>query len=239
MCALYGRADSPVMATAHFPKNADRDRATPTFVQLITTGAKSFMRYPTTGRSPPCSQRALAGGVAAGSTGPRFNACAGVAILVLAGMVTPEIGWARSPQDLNHADLSGQSLAGEDLEDADLSFAELTGINLAGANLTSAKMTRANLTFANLTGANLTGAQLNGAQLNGAQLNGAQLTGANLTFANLSGANLTGASLTGANLTGADLAFANLTGAKLDEACGDANTKVPDGLALLKPCRVP
>jgi hypothetical protein len=100
---------------------------------------------------------------------PRFNARAGVAILVLAVMVIPEIGSARSPQDLSHADLSGQSLAGEDLEGADLSFTELTGINLAGANLTSA----------------------------------------------------------------------NLIGTKLGEACGDANTKVPDSLALLKPCRVP
>jgi hypothetical protein len=38
---------------------------------------------------------------------------------------------------------------------------------------------------------------------------------------------------------GANLTFANLIGTKLGEACGDANTKVPDSLALLKPCRVP
>ncbi|HWN52778.1 MAG TPA: pentapeptide repeat-containing protein [Xanthobacteraceae bacterium] len=110
---------------------------------------------------------------------PFFYARAGVAIVVLSAIVVSEIGWARHPLDLNHADLSGQSLAGEDLQGVDLTFADLTGANLAGANLASA------------------------------------------------------------NLTGSHLTFANLTGAKLDEACGDANTKVPDGLALLKPCRVP
>jgi hypothetical protein len=73
--------------------------------------------------------------------------------------------WARSPLDLNHADLSGQSLAGEDLEGADLTFSDLTGANLAGANLTSANLTGANLTFAKVTGLNLSGYFCSGSRM--------------------------------------------------------------------------
>ena len=65
-----------------------------------------------------------------------------------------------------------------------------------------------------------------------------------LTGIDLHGANLKGALLTKTNLTGADLRGANLTGAKnltqmqLDQACGDAHTKLPGGLTI-KPCPPP
>jgi hypothetical protein len=69
------------------------------------------------------------------------------------------------------------------------------------------------------------------------------IPGANLeSHADLSGADLTGARLTKANMSGADLTGANLLGAKgltqtvLDEACGDGNTKLPEGFTPLKPC---
>jgi uncharacterized protein YjbI with pentapeptide repeats len=86
------------------------------------------------------------------------------------------------------------------------------------------------------------------ANLSGQLLTWYDLTGANLQYANLSGANLFGADLSGAhlfdaNLRDADLSFADLSGAKgltqkqLDEACGDADTKLPEGKGLtLKPC---
>jgi uncharacterized protein YjbI with pentapeptide repeats len=101
---------------------------------------------------------------------------------------------------------------------------DLTGINLHDANLKGALLAKTNLSNADLSGAYLTGTSL---------------SGANLTGANLSNADLSGAYLTGANLTGADLRGAkNLTQMQLDQACGDAHTKLPEGLTI-KPCPPP
>jgi uncharacterized protein YjbI with pentapeptide repeats len=166
--------------------------------------------------------------------------------------------------DLNSADLNSAYLSGANLSFANLVGAQLTGANLTGANLSRADLTGADLTGANvgladlngayLSGANLTGANLSRANLSSADLSGANLRGANLRGANLSGAypigaNLRGANLRGADVRGADLSGADLTGAtlsgaknlietQLNEACGNNETELPEGLdlTLLKPC---
>ena len=105
---------------------------------------------------------------------------------------------------------------------------DLANVSIPGANLDSH--------------ADLIGANLSGPDLSGASLGNADLFGARLVKANLSNADLTGARLTKANLSGTDLSGANLLGARgltqtqLDEACGDANTKLPEGFTPLKPC---
>jgi hypothetical protein len=66
----------------------------------------------------------------------------------------------------------------------------------------------------------------------GADLNGANLRGANLYYASLIIADLRGTDLTKADLTGANLTGAKLIQAQLDEACGDANTMLPEGLTI-------
>ena len=79
----------------------------------------------------------------------------------------------------------------------------------------------------------MTSANLNGANLSGVNLRGADLTGANLRNANLRGANLSGAYLIRADLTGAK----NLIQTQSNEACGNNETELPEGLGLtLKPC---
>jgi Pentapeptide repeats (8 copies) len=140
-------------------------------------------------------------------------------------------------------DLANVSIPGANLEShADLSGANLSGTDLSGANLGNADLTGARLTKANLSGTDLSGANLSGTDLSGANLGNADLFGARLIKANLSGADLTGARLTKAYLSGANLSGANLLGATgltqthLDEACGDANTKLPEGFTPLKPC---
>ena len=165
------------------------------------------------------------------------------------GQELPDLAKANIPG----ANLSGANLSGADLDSAHLNSAYLSGANLSGANLLGANLTGANLTGAklsrvDLTGANLTGANLGLADLNGAYLSGANLSGANLSGANLRGADLTGANLRSANLRGANLSVAyliraDLTGAKnliqtqLNEACGNNETELPEGLGLtLKPC---
>jgi uncharacterized protein YjbI with pentapeptide repeats len=164
-----------------------------------------------------------------------------------------------SGANLRGADLDSANLNSAYLSGAYLSGANLLGANLTGANLTSAHLGRVDLTGADLTGANLGLADLNGAHLSGANLTDANLGGTNLRSADLSGANLRGADLRGANLTGAypigadltganlrgaDLTGTNLRGAKnliqtqLNEACGNSETELPEGLdlTLLKPC---
>ena len=166
------------------------------------------------------------------------------------GQELPDLAKANIPG----ANLSGANLRGADLDSAhlnsaylsgaNLSGANLLGANLSGANLTSAKLNRVDLTGADLTGANLGLADLNGAYLSSANLSGANLGGANLRGADLTGANLRGANLRGANLSVAYLIGADLTGAKnliqtqLNEACGNSETELPEGLGLtlLKPC---
>jgi pentapeptide repeat protein len=119
----------------------------------------------------------------------------------------------RRPFDLFRANLSGQWLTGEDLRGARLSDANLSGADLSGANL---------------SGANLFGANLRGATLNRANLNGSYPFGANLSGANLSGADLSRASLSDAK---------NVTPTQLDEACGNAETKLPEGLSYSRALR--
>ena len=67
------------------------------------------------------------------------------------------------------------------------------------------------------------------------------LSGADLARADLFRATLVGADLSGATLSGADLPWANLSKAlglaqeQLDAACGNDETKLPEGLTI-KPC---
>ncbi len=160
------------------------------------------------------------------------------------GQELPDLAKANIPG----ANLSGANLSSADLDSAYLSGANLSGANLLGANLSGANLTSAKLSRVDLTGADLTGANLGLADLNGAYLSGANLSDANLSSVNLRGADLTGANLRSANLRGANLSVAyliraDLTGAKnliqtqLNEACGNNETELPEGLGLtLKPC---
>lgn len=99
-------------------------------------------------------------------------------------------------------------------------------VDLHGANLE-----RAVLRYATLSGADLEGARLVGADLTHARLDGARLIGADLTDALLDQADLGGALLDQAVLFGADLSDTrNLTLDQLEEAFGDASTRVPGNL---------
>lgn len=84
------------------------------------------------------------------------------------------------------------------------------------------------------------GATLDRAKLHDANLEQANLEGARLIGSVLDGANLARAQLKDAVLDGADLGKArNLTQWQLDRACGDAATKLPEGLTIRRaprPC---
>ncbi len=153
--------------------------------------------------------------------------------------------------NLTGANLRGASLDNANLEGAYLNKANLQEASLRGANLEGAKLQGAFLVRADLQVADLRLAGLQGANLLGANLQRAGLFSANLQRANLTGANLRGASLDNANLQVADLRLANLqeaslrganlegaknlTAGQLDQACGDAKTKLPPNLSI-RPC---
>ena len=128
--------------------------------------------------------------------------------------------------DLHNQDLRGTNLFRAFLEEANLNNAQLSKAGLIGANLSGADLSDADLSEAYLSVANLSGADLRRAKLNGA----------NLSDADLSEADLSEADLSGANLSGADLRTTQgLDQARLDEACGDSKTRLPEGWTI-PPC---
>ena len=97
-------------------------------------------------------------------------------------------------------------------------------------------LSNSNLSWAYLRAANLSGADLSQAKLRGANLREADFFIAELRAANLSGADLRAASLSETDLNGALLDRANLaqvtglTQDQINEACGDQDTELPEGL---------
>jgi uncharacterized protein YjbI with pentapeptide repeats len=138
---------------------------------------------------------------------------------------------------LNAAHLEGAILFEAHLEGANLIDAHLEGAYLNAAHLEGAILFEAHLEGADLIDAHLEGADLNAAHLEGAILFEAHLEGADLIDAHLEGADLNAAHLEGANLIdahleGASLTFViGLTTNMLEEASGNADTRLPDGVA--------
>jgi uncharacterized protein YjbI with pentapeptide repeats len=124
------------------------------------------------------------------------------------------------------AHLEGALLYAVHLETAYLNEAHLEGAALIGAYLEHAKLAGAHLEGAALPAAHLEGANLFQAHLERADLHGAHLEGADLSQAHLERADLHGAYLEGADLSTTE----GLTQAQIDDAYGDAETKLPPGL---------
>ncbi|MFO1120184.1 MAG: pentapeptide repeat-containing protein [Rhodospirillales bacterium] len=145
------------------------------------------------------------------------------------------------------ADMESASLAETDLDSADFRGACLRKASLHDADMEDATFRHAYLGRADLRSRLLTRADFSSAELHGADLRGADLTGADFRNASLrcfashktepsmqiDCASLEAAELTGARFEGADLAYAvGLTQAQLDGACGDAATRLPQGLVI-------
>ena len=138
--------------------------------------------------------------------------------------------------NLSGAQLNLASLSGAKLDLANLSSAHLDNVDLSNALLVGANLSGASAQVADLNGANILGAKLRGTVLSGVDLSGANLSHADLSDANLFNARLGAANLRGSRLGGADLRSTNLAEAKnLNEACGSATTKLPEGVTL-EPC---
>ena len=131
-------------------------------------------------------------------------------------------------------------LVGIDLSppDENSSGVFLNGVDLRYATLEGAIMNSAMLPCAKLQSANMHSAKLRNAYLFSANLDSANLMEADLTCANLEHADLKDAGLTNTILDSANLMDAEgLTQDQLATACGNKETKLPEGLNMnLRPC---
>ena len=138
---------------------------------------------------------------------------------------------------LLEANFSGAHMVGAILVRADARYAMWVQANLQQADLSGGLFTRGKFCGADLTDAILADAFFEGADFRRADLQDADLRGAYLKDADIRGAKLVDVELGGAVLRGANLLGASgLDASALDGACGDATTKLPDGLSVA-PCR--
>ena len=104
---------------------------------------------------------------------------------------------------------------------------------LVGADLTNQCVKHGNLEGADFDRARLVLMCMSFADFRGASFRAADLSGANLAHALLAGADLTGAEMAITSVKGTDLTHVKgLTQAQLNDACGDAETKVPSGFKV-------
>jgi uncharacterized protein YjbI with pentapeptide repeats len=156
--------------------------------------------------------------------------------------------------DLSLTDLRDSNLAGANLEKAALFRSSLAGSNAEKANFarvegyradfasvsaSGASFVSAELQRANFSNARLDGADFQKAELGRADFSNATISNSNFAVANLARVNLNQAKFEGAlDLSGAFLFLTRLEGLDLsqakglqqwqvDQACGDANTKLP------------
>lgn len=142
---------------------------------------------------------------------------------------------------LSGANLSRARFDSADLREANLSqahayrarfrAANLLGASLAEADLHQTDFGRANLQQTNGTEANFQEASLREANLRQADLRRSNLMRADLRDATLAGAHLEGANVYRARVEGTDLSETlGISEAQIGEACGDAATRLPDGV---------
>ncbi|MEM9053742.1 MAG: pentapeptide repeat-containing protein [Pseudomonadota bacterium] len=128
---------------------------------------------------------------------------------------------------------NGKSCSGCNLFQADLAYRDSKKLDLSGARLRQADLSLTTYDDVNLSGANLSVANLFGARFNRANLSKANLQDAVAVGTYFGSSNFAGATLSGANLSGADLSIARgLTQAQLNQACGDASTRLPKGKTI-------
>jgi len=143
-----------------------------------------------------------------------------------------------APSLAQNADHIAKAKKGQSCQGCNLFQANLAYKDIADANFSESRLRQSNLALATFDGVNLSSADLSVANLFGARFNRSNLKNADLRQASGVGTyfgatDLSGAKLGHANLSGADLSLATgLTQAQLNEACGDATTRLPKGLRI-------
>ena len=155
-----------------------------------------------------------------------------IAISVLfAGLLTP-VAVAQNAAQIKRVK-AGQSCAKCNLFQADLSYAEGKKQNLEASRLRQSNLALSTYDDVNLKGADLSVSNLFGARFNRSDFSNANLQRAIAVGTYFGSSNFAGANFAGANFSGADLAIARgLTQSQLNQACGDASTRLPKGKTI-------
>ena len=147
-----------------------------------------------------------------------MKALVAILALILALLAGVDAAMAADPKAVATIRADKRDCPGCDLADADLTNTCVKGGNLTGANFDRVNAVQMCMSNANFTRVTFRNADLSGANLSNSKLDGADLTGARLEIT---------------SIKGADLARARgLTQKQLDQACGDAATKLPAGLKV-------
>jgi len=130
-------------------------------------------------------------------------------------------------------DLSGRLLSGARMTNSVFNRSNFSGAVMTRVNASHSEFEGADFTDADLRRANFADADCPRARFNRAMLAHADGSDADFSRASFTGADVTNMNFAGADLSGADLRSARgLTQAQLDEACGDARTRLPRGLRV-------
>lgn len=135
--------------------------------------------------------------------------------------------------------ISGEkACSGCDIFQTDLSYQELTDRDLSGARVRQADLSLSTFDRTKFTGADMSivnafGVRAEDADFTNVNFEDAVLVGGWFGRSNFAGAKFGNANLSGSDFTGAK----GLTQSQLDTACGDAGTKLPQGLTIV-PCKV-
>lgn len=144
--------------------------------------------------------------------------------------------------NMEKAKLIRSSLASSQLQDSNMTKVEAYRSDFSDANAENARFDNAEMQRANFQNAKLVNTNFTKAELGRADFEGAMLTGTKFTMANLSRARFEGATFTGpidfenaflllTRIEGLDLSTATgIDQKQIDIACGDAKTKLPQGL---------
>lgn len=120
-----------------------------------------------------------------------------------------------------------------DLFQVDLSYQELEGRNFSGARLRQANLSLSTVDKSRFNGANMSVVNAFGIRAEQADFSDVDFEDAVLVGGSFNSAKFANAKLRNTNFSGSDLSTATgLTQAQLNEACGDADTKLPKGLMV-------
>lgn len=130
-------------------------------------------------------------------------------------------------------DLSGRLLSGAKMTNSVFNGSDFSGAVMTRVDATNSEFEAANFTETDLRRATLADAHCPRARFERASLVNADGRRANFTRASFAGADVTNMNFDGADLSGADLRGARgLTQAQLNDACGDARTRLPRGMRV-------
>lgn len=120
-----------------------------------------------------------------------------------------------------------------DLFQVDLSYQDLEDRDLTGARLRQADLSLSTVDRSRFAGANMSIVNAFGIRAEKADFSGVDFEDAVLVGGSFNGAKFVNAKLRNTNISGSDLSTTTgLTQAQLNEACGDAETRLPNGLVV-------